>query len=208
MARNAILFGAGPALGLHVGRRLAVEGFTLHLVGRTPDRVADTAAALRGFGAPVTEHIVDLADTAAATRLAGELRRLLPLNLLTPLNIVREFVPAMRARGGGAVVVAHGESATVSVPAPALASVSIAQAALVRYLVDLHAALHTEQSGVRIASLQIRGLIEGSAAAADFDAGYFADVETRPLRRVPPEALAEIVWRIVLGEEKLPEVRA
>jgi NAD(P)-dependent dehydrogenase (short-subunit alcohol dehydrogenase family) len=231
-----VLFGAGPALGLEVGRRLAAERFTIHLVGRTPERVGDTATRLRASGAPVREHLVDLADPVATAALVSDLRRTLPpidvalyapgdtsrppvaardlgpdelaswlpLHLLTPIAVVRELLPAMRRRGHGAIVVAQGD---LGVPSPATASAGIPQAALRHYLRDLHDDLRAEGSEVRLASLQIGGIIERSPAAELVDTGWFAEAESSARRRIAPEQLAELVWRIVLGDERLLDVR-
>lgn len=128
---------------------------------------------------------------------AEELATWLPLHLLAPVALVRAVLPGMLARGSGAVLVAQGIGARVSMPA--LASVSTAQAGLLNYLHAL--AAEVGPRGVYVGSLLIGALIERSAAAELWDAGHFDGVEGGPVPRVDPDVLAERYWEMVRDRE-------
>lgn len=218
------IFGAGPALGLSTATRFARGGYAVHLVGRNRRTLAALATRLEPSGTTVAETVADLADPAAVrtaarrieslsgtpdvvlyspgdvSRLpvrardldANTLRTWLPLNLLSPVELAHELVPNMVERGSGALLVAQGSA--VREATPALASSSVAQAALLNYLHALSAEVRAH--GVRVASLQIAQLIERSAAARLFDEGHFERVEAGRLPRIDPDRLAEQVWTI------------
>ena len=218
--RSLVVFGAGPALGLSAARRFAREGYAVTLVGRNASTVDPLVDALRADGATADRLLVDLHDPAAAGAAARELgvpdeivyapggvERLpvsvtdldaptlatwLPLNLLSPLEIAHVLVPRMAERGSGAFLVAQGVA--VREVTPELASVSIAQSALLTYLLSLARAV--EDRGVRVASLQIGRLIQGSAAAALVDQGHYDEVQKGPIPRVDPAELAERLWEL------------
>ncbi len=218
------IFGAGPALGRSTAHRFAREGYDLALIARNPHTLADLTTELQHTGRTVRTVQADLADPPQAIQAltvittdaggpdvvlyapgdvgrlpvpasdldAATLQTWLALNLLTPVELAHALVPAMVTRGSGALLVAQGAAAVA--PVPAMASSSVPQAALLHYL---HA-LSSEVSGhgVRIASLLIGQLIDGSAAAELFDRGHFGGVEPDELPRVDPDQLAEQLWTI------------
>jgi NADP-dependent 3-hydroxy acid dehydrogenase YdfG len=218
--RSLVVFGAGPALGLSAARRFAREGYAVTLVGRNAGTVDPLVDALRADGATADRLLVDLHDPVAAGAAARELgvpdaivyapggvERLpvsvtaldaatlaawLPLNLLSPLEIAYTLVPQMAERGSGAFLVAQGVA--VREVMPELASVSIAQSALLAYLRSLAQAV--EDRGVRVASLQIGRLIQGSAAAALVEQGHYDEIQKGPIPRVDPAELAERLWEL------------
>src|SRR6478752_2464322 len=67
-----LLTGATRGIGAAVAVQLAHRGAELALVGRDPERLAETAAAVRAAGAEVTEHVADLERMADVRRLAAE----------------------------------------------------------------------------------------------------------------------------------------
>jgi retinol dehydrogenase-12 len=71
-----VLTGATRGIGRAGAVELARRGAEVALVGRDAERVRETAAEARsaGDGAPVHEHVADLARMAEVRRLAGELR--------------------------------------------------------------------------------------------------------------------------------------
>src|SRR3954453_12445523 len=71
-----VLTGATRGIGRAAAVELARRGAEVALVGRDPERVRETAATARdaGGGAPVHEHVADLARMTEVRRLAGELR--------------------------------------------------------------------------------------------------------------------------------------
>jgi NAD(P)-dependent dehydrogenase (short-subunit alcohol dehydrogenase family) len=72
---TVILTGATRGIGHAGALELAAQGAELGLVGRDPERVRATAeeARARGGGAPVHEHVADLASMDEVRRLAAEL---------------------------------------------------------------------------------------------------------------------------------------
>jgi NAD(P)-dependent dehydrogenase (short-subunit alcohol dehydrogenase family) len=69
-----LLTGATRGIGHAAAAQLAQRGSDLALVGRDPERVAETAAAAREGGAQVSEHVADLERMDEVHRLAGEIR--------------------------------------------------------------------------------------------------------------------------------------
>lgn len=218
--RSLVVFGAGPALGLSAARRFVREGYAVTLVGRNAGTVDPLVDALRAEGATADRLLVDLHDPAAARAAAGEfgvpdavvyapggterlpvaeadldaatLATWLPLNLLSPLEIAHTLVPRMAERGSGAFLVVQGVA--VREVMPELASVGIAQGALLTYLRSLAQAV--EPRGVRVASLQIGRLIRGSAAEALVEQGHFDEVGQGLIPRVDPAELADRLWEL------------
>jgi len=120
------------------------------------------------------------------------LRSWLPVNLTTPVLILHALLPAMVARGSGAVLVAQGMS--VRTPMAALASVSVPQSGLLNYLRAVDQQVRPQ--GVRVGSLQIGRIIQTSDAQKLFDSGHFATVEPNEVERVEPDVLAEDLFEM------------
>lgn len=70
--RVIVLTGFTSGLGLAAAEQLAALGAHLHLVGRSPDKVRDVSAAVRGAGGQVTTSVADLSDLDDVRRLAAE----------------------------------------------------------------------------------------------------------------------------------------
>ena len=123
-----------------------------------------------------------------ATSLSADiLRDWLPLHLTTPLHIAHSLLPAMTARGSGAVLVVQGSS--VREPRAALASVSAPQSGLLNYLHSVDQQVRPQ--GIRVGALLVGRLIENSAAEKLFTSGHFDSVEPGDIERVHPDELAE-----------------
>src|SRR5207247_6506139 len=72
----AVVTGASRGLGQSYARRLAAEGYALHLVARDAGRLAEVAAEIRAVHqVPVEEITLDLAQPDSAQRLYAETRR-------------------------------------------------------------------------------------------------------------------------------------
>ncbi|UGT63038.1 SDR family NAD(P)-dependent oxidoreductase [Nocardia asteroides] len=99
--------------------------------------------------------------TPAAELDAGTLAALIPLLLLTPVEVVRAVLPEWRARGDGAFLLTHGYSAVE--PLPGLSGVGPVMAAARNWLYALHGEL--AGAGVYAGTLAVAGYIAGSAIA-------------------------------------------
>jgi NAD(P)-dependent dehydrogenase (short-subunit alcohol dehydrogenase family) len=128
----ALVTGAGQGIGRAIALRLAAEGASLVLTGRTPGTLAKTSALIARAGGAATVQVGDVGDpdaVAALAEAAGAVDVLVnnsgiagptkPLWELTPqeweatmrVNVTgvflmcRAFLPAMIERGSGSVVV-------------------------------------------------------------------------------------------------------
>ena len=97
---------------------LAAQGTTAHLVTADlaePDLVPALAERIRAeVGTPTVLYYGPATDprfTAAVDLRAERLRELMPISLYTLLALVAEFLPAMLARGDGAILGAQGAGA-------------------------------------------------------------------------------------------------
>jgi NAD(P)-dependent dehydrogenase (short-subunit alcohol dehydrogenase family) len=74
-----VITGATNGLGLEAALQIAAEGHRLVLVGRNPDKLKSTAAAVRSAGAASVETVVaDYESLASVRKAAEELRRTCP----------------------------------------------------------------------------------------------------------------------------------
>ncbi|MCC5975226.1 MAG: SDR family NAD(P)-dependent oxidoreductase, partial [Rubellimicrobium sp.] len=62
--KTAIVTGAAQGLGAAIARLFAAEGAALHLIDLLADDLARVSADLRGRGATVTAHPLDITDSA------------------------------------------------------------------------------------------------------------------------------------------------
>jgi len=187
VSKSIAVFGAGPALGRAVAQRYAREGYGVVLVARRQEPLEALAVELRGTGATAHVIAADLSDIDRLPHVAERVRAavgdldvlyygaapdgfipvvdltlqgaqaLLPLGVYAPLALVREFLPAMLARGDGAILSAQGTSAVQGRPDIAGGLVLAAQR---NYLQALHAAVADQ--GVYVGGLYIGAAIEHS----------------------------------------------
>lgn len=138
---RVLVTGASRGIGAAVARRFAAVGANVALAARDAERLADLADELDG-----TAHPVDLADPTqvegfvARVEQAGgpldvlvnnagveyvrafdqltplEIAALYQLNLVTPVQLCRQAIPLMWARGRGTVVNVSSASAAVALP--------------------------------------------------------------------------------------------
>ncbi|MBB5911179.1 short-subunit dehydrogenase [Nocardia transvalensis] len=188
MSQSIAVFGAGPALGRAVAHRYAKDGYDVVLVARRRESLESIAREVTDAGAAAHILTADLADTESVPALAERIRAtvgdldafyygaaadgfvpvldltpervrdLMPLGVETLIALVREFLPAMIARGEGAILGAQGASALHGNPHIAG---GLALAAQRNYLQALHA--EVAAAGVYVGSLYIGAAIERSA---------------------------------------------
>lgn len=209
-----VVVAAGPGLGLAVARRFAREGAVIGLIARSTDRLAELVETLRSEGATVGGATSDAADPAALRAAFAALRELVgdPTVLVfnaseyvvgAPAEVsydafmhgvyvgvgaalvsVQEVVPAMRAAGGGTVLLTG--SVAAEKPSVSAATVGVAKAALRNLGLSLHAELAPD--GIQAVTVTIRGVLQG-AKALDVDeiADCYWALHTRPQASWTPE---------------------
>jgi len=131
---RALVTGASGGLGHDIAVALAREGVDVAISGRNVSALDELARRLRGFGTAAEPVVADLADPVEAQGLirraedaigpigilvnnAGieiassftlysedEVQRILVVDLLAPLRLIREVLPGMLERGAGHVV--------------------------------------------------------------------------------------------------------
>jgi short-subunit dehydrogenase len=219
LSKSIAVFGAGPALGRAVAQRYAREGYDVVVVARRQGPLDALAEELRGAGATAHAITADLSDIDALPQVAEHVRAavgdldalyygaaangfiptidltlqraqaLLPLGLYTPLVLVREFLPAMLARGDGAILSAQGASAVQG--RPGIAG-GFALAAQRNYLQSLHAAV--ADRGVYVGALYIGAAIEHSPFHAEREAAKAAGARVPEMPSADPHRLAGLLW--------------
>jgi short-subunit dehydrogenase len=113
----------------------------------------------------------------------------MPLGVYTLLALVREFLPAMLARGDGAILSAQGASALHGNPNIAGGLVLAAQR---NYLQALHA--QVADKGVHVGGLYIGAAIENTPFHAEMQAAKAAGAPVPEMPTVDPAHLADRLW--------------
>jgi NAD(P)-dependent dehydrogenase (short-subunit alcohol dehydrogenase family) len=196
---HLLLIGAGPGVGAGVVRRFGREGFRSTLISRSGS--VDLASELRSGGLEIETIGADIADLDgyretlegifggpgapgvlvynAALPDPGEILDATIQQLTTAYDVdvlgavvaAQVAAPALRAAGGGTLLVTSGRFADN--PVPALASLSIGKAAL-RSAQTLIAA-GVREAGIHAATVTIDGAVK---PGTDFD----------------PDDIAELFW--------------
>jgi NAD(P)-dependent dehydrogenase (short-subunit alcohol dehydrogenase family) len=129
--KTAVVTGALKGIGRAVAETLAAEGCSLHLVSRTKGALDEAAAAIRGrHQSAVRVHALDLSESDSVAKLATEAgdadilvnnagaipggsldtvdeerwRAAWDLKVFGYVNLTREFLARMTARGRGVIV--------------------------------------------------------------------------------------------------------
>ncbi|MFF5289246.1 SDR family NAD(P)-dependent oxidoreductase [Paractinoplanes globisporus] len=219
MTKSIAVLGAGPGLGQAVAHRYAREGYAVAIVARRQEPLDRLAEQLTREGARAHAIAADLADTAAIPALAERIRtavgdpdalyygaaangfvpvleltpervdELMPLSVHALLSLVREMLPAMIAKGDGAILSAQGASARWGNPDIAG---GVALAAQRNLLQALHAAVAGQ--GVYVGGLYIGAAIENTPFHARMESARAAGDPVPDIPSVDPADLADLLW--------------
>ncbi|MFI9467184.1 SDR family NAD(P)-dependent oxidoreductase [Streptomyces sp. NPDC052492] len=209
---TALVTGASSGIGAAVARRLSAEGWRLVLNGRDARRLGEVAA-----GASAAVFPEDLTRPAAERRLTGfalervgrldllvacagvgwagdftamtrrSFDEVIDVNLVTTLRLVRQVLPHMVEAGSGRVVLVGSLAGSVGVRGEAVYSAS--KAAVAAFADALRYELRGTGVGV---SLVVPGVVD----TPFFEHRGTPYPRNRP-RPVPPERVADAVWRAV-----------
>ncbi|OKI08096.1 short-chain dehydrogenase [Streptomyces sp. CB02923] len=164
------------------------------LVGAIRDRFGRIDVAAYG---PISG---DQGFTPAAELDAATLQGLVPLLLLTPVEVVRALLPEWTERGDGAFLLAQGYSAAR--PMPHLSGLGPVMAATRNYLYSLNAEL--ADKGIYAGALTVAALIARSEVTAKAQAAFeAADGPSHPV--VDPDDLAEHYWNMYTERDRVEQ---
>ncbi|MFC9897908.1 SDR family NAD(P)-dependent oxidoreductase [Nocardia sp. NPDC127579] len=202
--RVALIARRGDRLEV-LARRLTAEGIDAAAFPADlgdPTAVTPLLAAIRArFGrVDVVEYgPVDGSQTftPAAELTAATLQRLIPLLLLTPIELVRALLPEWTARGDGAFLLTHGYSAVE--PLPGLSGVGPIMAAARNYVYSLHD--EVAESGVYVGTLAVAAYIGRSEIAESASATFDSDLPV-----ADPDDLAELYWTMYRTRDRIEQV--
>ncbi len=213
--RRALITGASRGIGVILARRLAKEGMHLVLAARDESKLADVRRECEALGAEVAVIACDVtveADRARLVERAGEVdalvnnagvevtlraleqtdaevRAQIETNLVAPIDLTRRMLPAMIARGRGAVAMISSMSGKSATPYNSI------YAATKFGLNGFTASLTMELEGTGVHA----GVVCPSFIA---DAGMWASTGVRApamLREVAPEQVADAVVAVLRG---------
>ncbi|MFI5865289.1 SDR family NAD(P)-dependent oxidoreductase [Streptomyces sp. NPDC051546] len=223
------VFGAGSGLGSSVARRFGREGFRVALVARRKDRLDALVEELAGEGIQAAAFPADLsrpaevpalvaaiqsrfgridvveygpvstATTPAAELDAAALQGLIPLLLLTPVEVVQAVLPQWTERGEGTFLLSHSYAA--SQPMPGASGTGPVMAATRNYLYSLNAEL--AGTGIYAGALSVGALISRSEVASGYLSALPADVDVADIPVVDPDHLAELYWGMYTGRDRV-----
>ncbi|OON72253.1 SDR family NAD(P)-dependent oxidoreductase [Streptomyces tsukubensis] len=138
--------------------------------------------------------------TPAAELNAATLQALIPLLVLTPVEVVQAVLPEWRERGDGAFLLTHGYSAAQ--PMPHLSGLGPVMAATRNYLYSLNAEL--ADKGIYAGTLSIGSLIARSEVTAEAQAAFEAAGDAHH-SVVEPDELAERYWDMYVKRDRVEQ---
>ena len=224
-SRIAVVTGASSGIGAATALRLARGGFTVALVARRADRLAEVAGKVAGNAGTAVAYPADLTDAAAReqviTQVAAELgpigvlvnnaghgyygafaampwndaHTMIELNAIAPVHLSGLVLPHMLAAGGGHIV--NIGSGGAHVHFPGLAMYTGTKAFLAAYSTAVHRELR--RTGVHVSLLRC-----GDVRTEFFDsmAARSSRIPREP-RKIPAERVAEAVWRVLHRPRRL-----
>lgn len=215
----ALVTGASSGIGRSTALQLALLGARVLVHGRDPDRTAEVAREVAG-----TALLTDLSDPGAAEELAGralevhgkvdilvanagigrrgpftsvdpvEIDRLLLVDLVAPIKLVRALLPGMVERGSGHVVLVGSVAGRTGVAGEA--AYAAAKAGLDMFAESLR--LELVGTGVNV-TVVVPGLV---------DTAFADSTGTEVVRRIPRPVSPERVARAIVDAvaDDRPEV--
>lgn len=216
-SRVAVVTGAGSGVGRATALRLAGAGWTVAMFGRRPEALAGTAASASGTTMVCPCDVTDARAVAAqmnqvlarhdridtlvhcaginvAARAWSQLstedyRKVLAANLDGAFHCIHSVLPAMRAQGGGTIVVINSEAGRqASVKSgPAYVASKFGLTGLVQ-------SLNAEE---RIHGIRACSVFPGDVNTPLLDRRPVPPDEQARHRMVQPADVAECVWLVI-----------
>ncbi len=197
----ALVTGASSGIGVGFAEELAARGLDLVITARRKDRLDALAARLRAeHGVRVTVVVADLSDPAAPQQLAdacagrdiglvvsnagfsvrgyhetldpAELTEMLTVDCHAPLHLAHRFLPGLKARGKGALLMVSSIEALMGCP------FSAAYAAMKALVVHLGEGLFAEAAGSGV------DILTCCPGATDTEAGVRAGIDMSKIANV------------------------
>lgn len=138
---------------------------------------------------------------APATELdAATLQGLLPLLLLTPVEVVRAALPGWLKRGDGAFLLTQGATAVHAVPYQS--GVGPVMAATRNYVYSLNGEL--ADAGVYVGTLSVAAFISGSEVGEIAAAAQAEQPGALPL--IDPDDLADTYWDLYTKRDRVEQI--
>jgi NAD(P)-dependent dehydrogenase (short-subunit alcohol dehydrogenase family) len=203
MAPNLLIVGAGSGFARASARRFGADGYQVHLIARSAERIADVQAELAAEGIDARTYPADVTSHADLTGLIADIDRQYPVNvgIFQPGGPATEIVDVLDATAGnvrphldllvlGAVAVGQalvpamidrGSGCLVFVgggsarlPLREFGNLGMAMSGLRAYALTLHAAL--ADKGVHAAFYTVAGMIgTGEIAPGEIDPAELAE---------------------------------